>query len=165
MEVGVVTNASPYAARSPRPVGSPLRLVHSGFSSDAGWDHQYDGTVRGWDFELRSLKHYLEHHRGTTRRVVHAKRVINDMELADGWARLMSRDGFLAEGSLDGLTETDEVSGSLETGPDGTCHDFRGRVVRVEREREIVAIEFSRLSEGAVMTFVDYFRLMMAGAH
>jgi len=30
VEVGVVTNASPYAARSPRPVGSPLRLVHSG---------------------------------------------------------------------------------------------------------------------------------------
>ena len=28
--VGVVTNASPYAPRSPRPVGSPLRLVHSG---------------------------------------------------------------------------------------------------------------------------------------
>ncbi|MDO5740074.1 MAG: glycosyltransferase [Ornithinimicrobium sp.] len=30
VEVGVVTNATPYAELSPRPVGSPLRLVHSG---------------------------------------------------------------------------------------------------------------------------------------
>ena len=30
LDVGVVTNATPYAELSPRPVGSPLRLVHSG---------------------------------------------------------------------------------------------------------------------------------------
>src|SRR5690606_31032043 len=30
VDVGVVTNASPYAELSPTPVGSPLRLVHSG---------------------------------------------------------------------------------------------------------------------------------------
>jgi hypothetical protein len=30
VEVGVVTNAAPYADLPPRPVGSPLRLVHSG---------------------------------------------------------------------------------------------------------------------------------------
>lgn len=30
IEAGVVPNAAPYAERSPRPVGDPLRLVHSG---------------------------------------------------------------------------------------------------------------------------------------
>ena len=30
VDVGVVTNAAPYADLSPRPVGSPIRLVHSG---------------------------------------------------------------------------------------------------------------------------------------
>ena len=29
-----------------------LRLVHSGFSMAKEWDEEYDGTRRGWDFEL-----------------------------------------------------------------------------------------------------------------
>ncbi|MGB3829558.1 MAG: glycosyltransferase family 1 protein, partial [Ornithinimicrobium sp.] len=32
IEAGVVVNAAPYAERSPTPVGSPLRLVHSGLA-------------------------------------------------------------------------------------------------------------------------------------
>ena len=44
-----------------------LRLVHSGFTKDAEWDKEYEGTRRGWQFELQALKHYLEHHRGETR--------------------------------------------------------------------------------------------------
>jgi uncharacterized protein YndB with AHSA1/START domain len=45
-----------------------LRLVHSGFSADAAWDKEYDGTKRGWTFELEALKHYLEQERGQDRR-------------------------------------------------------------------------------------------------
>ncbi len=79
-----------------------LRLVHSGFSSDAAWDNQYDGTRRGWAFELRGLKHYLEHHRGTKRVVVHAKCKIGDTSPDDAWQRLMGPRALLAEGDLDG---------------------------------------------------------------
>ena len=87
-----------------------LRLVHSGFSSDSEWDNQYDGTVRGWAFELRGLKHYLENHRGTKRVVVHAKRAINDLPLDDAWQRLMGPDGLLAEGDLSGLKAGDRYA-------------------------------------------------------
>ncbi len=63
-----------------------LRLVHTGFSTDASWDKQYDGTVRGWAFELRGLEHYLERHRYTKREVVHAKNSIEGMQTRPGTA-------------------------------------------------------------------------------
>lgn len=37
-----------------------LRLVHSGFGPGAEFEREYDGTRRGWTFELQGLKHYLE---------------------------------------------------------------------------------------------------------
>ena len=70
----------------------------------------------------------------------------------------------LADGALSRIGSSDTVSGELEMGPSGERHDFEGKVVRVEGDRDLVAIEFSRLSEGAVMTFVGFFRTMMAGA-
>lgn len=45
-----------------------LRLVHSGFGPGAEWEREYDGTRRGWTFELQGLKHYLERQRGHERR-------------------------------------------------------------------------------------------------
>jgi uncharacterized protein YndB with AHSA1/START domain len=51
-----------------------LRLVHSGFDRGAKWDREYDGTNRGWTFELQSLKHYLEHQRGKERRATWIRR-------------------------------------------------------------------------------------------
>ncbi|MCG8433144.1 MAG: SRPBCC domain-containing protein [Gammaproteobacteria bacterium] len=49
--------------------GTVLRLIHSGFGTDAGWDDEFDSISRGWNIELRSLKHYLEKHRGKPRRI------------------------------------------------------------------------------------------------
>ena len=70
----------------------------------------------------------------------------------------------LAKETLGGLRVRDRVSGLL--GPEGERghFDFSGRVVRVDKERNIVAIEFEKLSEGAVMMFVNFFRTMMSGA-
>ena len=45
-----------------------LRLVHAGFDPEASWEDEFDGTRRGWAYELRSLRHYLERHRGARRR-------------------------------------------------------------------------------------------------
>lgn len=71
----------------------------------------------------------------------------------------------LGDGALSRFDESDQVSGELEVGSQGLRHPFEGRVVRVDEDRDVVALEFSRLSEGAVMTFVGYFRTMMVGAH
>jgi hypothetical protein len=84
--------------------GTFLRLVHSGFSADTDWHGEYDGTRRGWSFELRSLKHYMEHHFGKPRRIAKAKRHI-EMSVEDAWARLMSSKGLVGEGSIEGLSE------------------------------------------------------------
>ncbi|HZM27670.1 MAG TPA: SRPBCC domain-containing protein, partial [Gemmatimonadales bacterium] len=50
-----------------------LRVVHSGFGASTGWNEEYDGTVRGWRYELRGLRHYLASHVGTNRRVAIAE--------------------------------------------------------------------------------------------
>ncbi len=93
-----------------------LRLVHSGFSPDPSWDHQYDGTVRGWKFELRGLKHYLENHRDTKRIVVHAKQTFDQMSLDEAWDRLMSDDGLRAEQTIDTLEPGDRYALTMSSG-------------------------------------------------
>ncbi len=50
--------------------GTVLRLVHSGFLSDESWDDEYDSHGRGWSYELRSLKYYVERQLGRARQFV-----------------------------------------------------------------------------------------------
>lgn len=76
-----------------------LRLVHSGFGRGASWDEQFDGTRRGWNCELRGLRHYLEHHRGTKREVAWA-RVAFALPMGEAWARIMGREGLDCAGAL-----------------------------------------------------------------
>lgn len=90
--------------------GTVLRLVQSGFPSDASWDAQYDGTVRGWDFQLCGLKHFLERHRGTPRAVVKARATFDNLPLEEPWQRLMGQRGLLARGSLEGLAPGDRYA-------------------------------------------------------
>ena len=51
-----------------------VRVVTSGFPTDAAWDDWVQGTVDGSAFALRSLKEYLERHRGQDRDVVYLRR-------------------------------------------------------------------------------------------
>ena len=53
-----------------------LRLVHSGFGPEAEFDAEYDGIRGGWPVELRSLRLYLERHRGRDRQIAWAKRSV-----------------------------------------------------------------------------------------
>ncbi len=78
-----------------------LRLVHSGFPDDPSWDGWFDGTRLGWTYELLSLKHYLERHRGTRREVVYLRRRVR-LPQEQAWARLVGPGGFGRSGRLGG---------------------------------------------------------------
>jgi uncharacterized protein YndB with AHSA1/START domain len=64
-----------------------VRAVTSGFPLDPSWDGWVEGTERGWTFELRSLKHYLERHAGEPRHVVYLRRH-TPLSNQEAWARL-----------------------------------------------------------------------------
>jgi uncharacterized protein YndB with AHSA1/START domain len=84
-----------------------LRLVHSGFAAGGDWeDELFDGTERGWRYELRSLRHYLERHAGRDRVVVWPRaRVLGTA--AEVWSRLLGAQGLVREGRIEGLAEGD----------------------------------------------------------
>ena len=82
-----------------------LRVVHSGFGAGADWDTEYDGTKRGWRYELRGLRHYLNRHRGMARRVAWvAARTSLSPEAC--YAGIMGA-GLAREGEVTGLDEGD----------------------------------------------------------
>lgn len=92
-----------------------LRLVHSGFSRDSKWDGEYDGTRRGWGFELRSLQHYLERHRGTDRIAFWVRRPVEG-DARQAWSRMTGADGFFKECSIDSLGAGDTYALTLGSG-------------------------------------------------
>ena len=86
-----------------------LRLVHSGFGA-ADWNDEYDGVRRGWQFELRSLSHYLRHKRGLppARRLGPSPdRHALSPRRGD---RLWSSEGLLKRGAMPGTNEHDRYS-------------------------------------------------------
>lgn len=66
-----------------------LRVVTSGFPDDAAWDDWVEGTRRGWRFELRSLKEYLERHDGRDRSVVYLRRRVR-LDAREAWDRIFA---------------------------------------------------------------------------
>lgn len=68
-------------------------VVTSGFPDDPAWDGWVEGTKRGWRFELRSLKEYLEHHDGEDRGVVYLRRRTS-LGLDEVWERLSGDAGL-----------------------------------------------------------------------
>jgi len=92
-----------------------LRLVHSGFGPDARGDEEFDGTRRGWTFELGSLQHYLAHHAGRSRQAFWARKAVAVRD-EDVWTQMTRPGKFLREGSIDGLTPGDRYRLVLATG-------------------------------------------------
>ncbi len=143
--------------------GTYLRLVHSGFGPDASWDAEYNGVRRGWQYELRSLRHYLERHRGTIRRVAWSL-VTLEVPWEEAWKRLMSRDGLLREGEIEGLKEGDRYSIKTATGQalSGVVHivnigtDFAGSVENLNDGLFRVGIEAAQKGVSAVLWLATY---------
>ena len=80
-----------------------LRLVHSGFGPEAAFDHEFDGISGGWPGELRSLRLYLEHHRGRDRMLAWATHT-TPLPADAAWRLLTGSNGILA-GELPRLRE------------------------------------------------------------
>jgi uncharacterized protein YndB with AHSA1/START domain len=93
-----------------------LRVVHSGFGYGADWDDEVDGTSRGWYGELRNLRHYLSRHRGARRSVAWVLARTGAGSAETFWRTVMGPEGFLAEGSVDGLAEGDHYRIRTATG-------------------------------------------------
>ncbi len=83
-----------------------LRLVHSGFGMDAKFDNEYESTKKGWGLFFKIMKYGLERHPGVpcTSVVVYS---LIDHQPAEVWKKLVSPEGLVAEGSLDGLRPGD----------------------------------------------------------
>ena len=75
-----------------------VRMVASGFGEGPEWDHEYDGTFHGWDMFHKTMKHYLEHHRGqaSANVVIYAMLAVPP---AEAWSRLLSADGLIKTGT------------------------------------------------------------------
>jgi uncharacterized protein YndB with AHSA1/START domain len=100
-----------------------LRLVNSGFVEGAEWENEhFDSTNYGWTFILTNLRHYLERHRGTPRRVAWP-RIKIEMPREVAYERLLASDGLFRDASLAGLKagETFGLRASTE-------ETFMGRV-------------------------------------
>ena len=117
-----------------------LRLVHSGFSTDAKWNEMFDGFSRGWSFELRGLRHYLENHLGKPRIVAWARHKLG-ISLDEAWDRLTGSDGLARTGTLDGKKAGDRYEITTAAGDklEGTVYiieppkDFCGTVDNMNR--------------------------------
>ena len=86
--------------------GTVLRVVQSGFGRGADWDAEYDAVSRGWTFELRSLRHYLERHRGKDRRVAWVN-VTTSLPSEKIHSLVLGPDMLAHEGTVEGLREGD----------------------------------------------------------
>ncbi len=83
-----------------------LRVVHAGFGAGAEWDQEYEGTVRGWRYELRGLRHYLSRHAGVDRRVASAW-ARTSLTPEASYARVMGPGGLAEQGAPVGRAEGD----------------------------------------------------------
>ena len=133
-----------------------LRLVHSGFAEDEGWDWIYNATTRGWRFELGGLKHYLEKHRGVPRFVVQTRRALGDIALDVAWKMLFGAGGLLAQGATDALQEGERYTlrtsaGDTFEGVVDICNpplDFAATVENLNDARLRIKIDRSCVVEG-----------------
>ena len=125
-----------------------LRVVASGFDADAAWSTFFDGVRRGWRFELGSLKHYLEWHRGRDRSVAWAFAPLS-MPLDRGWQAVLGPSGWRPNESVDRLSpggryalvapDGTSLSGTVTivdppTDFSGTVAEFNNALLRVQLE-------------------------------
>ncbi len=130
--------------------GTLLRLVHSGFLSDESWDDEFDSHSRGWRYELRSLKHYLERHFGFARQHL-LERIAISGDPVSAWSALVGAKGaFHFTGEFPGKT------GSKSQANAGQLRLPDGQVTGAELLLECTSTDFvvvADVLEGGVLRF------------
>ena len=111
-----------------------LRLVHEGFRDGADWSDEYDAFSRGWDYELRSLRHYLERQFGRDRVTTSARRALA-IDMDQAWRRLTGPSGIVSGGFPAGLREGAPLDITLKTG-----ERLEGRVLIWDPMRQFAAV-------------------------
>jgi len=86
-----------------------LHLEYSGFGTGPEWDLVFQQIDAPFEFHLSTLKFYLETHTGKERSVSWARTVFRSSQ-EEAWRRLAGPQGFLQEGSVDGLKKGDRYS-------------------------------------------------------
>lgn len=106
-----------------------VRLVQSGFTDGSAWADEYFGSTEyGWGFMLVNLRHYLERHAGTPRRLAWPRRKVS-LTREETYRRLAAPGGLFREGT-GGLREGDEYMLESATG-----ENFEGGVEFVRPPR------------------------------
>ena len=125
-----------------------LTVVHGGFPPGNG--ELLEAVERGWRYELRSLKQYLEHHPGETRRMIHLFRPVKS-DPEDIWMRTFNREGFM----LNMLFEPHEglPCGMRTLGGD----EFHGRVVSWDQPWQF-AMTVETMNDGLLRIELDPYR-------
>jgi uncharacterized protein YndB with AHSA1/START domain len=151
--VDVADDKRPFAGRADyhledRGGKTLLRLVHSGFPADAGWDGLVDATRRGWRFELRGLRHYLEHHRGRPRSHVWLRLGCSE-DANVVWERLLGRQGLCTRGNL-----ADARAGDAYDIESGAGDLFRGTVM-IHHPPQDLALVVANMNRSLVRLRLD----------
>lgn len=92
-----------------------LRVSHSGFGSGSYWDELYAAVERGWEFQVRSLRHYLQRHAGTDRRIASVRRSLS-LPVESVWDRFIECVGLFGINSSGRLREGEYYSIRAATG-------------------------------------------------
>jgi uncharacterized protein YndB with AHSA1/START domain len=116
-----------------------VRLVTSGFFSEADWQAEYDGTAEGWKLFLNNLRLYLVHFAGQPCASMLVQQ-LSDVPTDEAWRRLT--------GSL-GLPDAPSVGQQVRVlnGP-----ALRGRVERFESRLMTVLLDAPTRGIGVVGT-------------
>jgi uncharacterized protein YndB with AHSA1/START domain len=103
-----------------------VRVVTSGFEGLEDWEDVVGAFGRGWDFELKGLRHYLEKHQGRDRLVARA-RVSYRRSIERAWSRIAGARGWLGSRGLGNLENSPRYSVTLATGEvlSGAVHNWQ----------------------------------------
>lgn len=127
-----------------------LRLVHSGFGTNADWDDEFDAIRDGWKIFLRNLRHYIDHHQGkpahnswTIVPTTHSPeecwdRLVGSLVTLDGerW-QVNAGPGNIFNGAID-LRADGAVLG-------GVCEELGGALLRLTFSPYFKAVEVTML--------------------
>ncbi|MBV9580686.1 MAG: SRPBCC domain-containing protein [Chloroflexi bacterium] len=116
-----------------------VRLVTSGFLSEADWQAEYDGTAEGWQLFLSNLRLYLANFAGQSCASMRVQQ-LSDSTPEDTWRRLTS--------SL-GLPETPTVGQQVSI---SNAPALRGRVERFQSRLLTVLLDAPGRGIGVVGT-------------